>query len=154
MSVVDGAITLGPGEGRVIQVPSHPITYKATTEGTGGAYSLLEVVVAGEGPPQHIHKAEEEAFYVLEGELNIKIGEETIRGTAGSFVLIPRGTVHTFWNTGPTHAKLLAIFSLPGFEQFFVEVVGDEEVDTATFVERGMAVAEKYNLEIVGPPLG
>jgi quercetin dioxygenase-like cupin family protein len=154
MSVVDGAITLGPGEGRVIQVPGHPITYKATTEGTGGAYSLLEVVVAGEGPPQHIHKAEEEAFYVLEGEVNIKIGEETIRGTAGSFVLIPRGTVHTFWNTGPTHAKLLAIFSPPGFEQFFVEVVGDEEVDTATFVERGMAVAEKYNLEIVGPPLG
>ncbi len=51
MSVVDGAITLGPGEGRVIQVPGHPITYKATTEGTGGAYSLLEVVVAGEGPP-------------------------------------------------------------------------------------------------------
>ncbi len=154
MSFSIKATTLGPGEGRVIQVPGHPITYKATAEETGGAYSLLEVVLAGGGPPQHIHKAEEEAFYVLEGEVNIKIGEETIRGTAGSFVLIPRGTVHTFWNTGPTHAKLLAIFSPPGFEQFFVEVVGDEEVDTATFVERGMAVAEKYNLEIVGPPLG
>ncbi len=115
---------------------------------------MLEVVVAGDGPPQHIHKAEEEAFYVLEGEVNIKIGEQTIRGTVGSFVLIPRGTIHTFWNAGPTHAKLLGIFSPPGFEQFFVEVVGDEEVDTATFVERGMAVAEKYNLEIVGPPLG
>ena len=90
MSFSAAAITLGPGEGRVIQVPGHPITYKATAEGTGGAYSLLEVVVAGEGPPQHIHKAEEEAFYVLEGEVNIKIGEQTIRGTVGSFVLIPR----------------------------------------------------------------
>jgi len=154
MSIADGAIILGPGEGKVIQVPGHPLTCKATKGDTGGAYSLLEGIVTGDGPPQHIHKAEEEAFYVLEGEINIKIGEQTIRGTVGSFVLIPRGIVHTFWNAGPTPAKLLAIFSPPGFEQFFVEVVGDEEIDTATFVERGMAVAEKYNVEIVGPPLG
>ncbi len=149
--------TLGPGEGRVIQVPGHAITYKATAEETGGAYSLLEVVLTGDGPPQHIHKAEEEAFYVLEGEVNIKIGEQTIRGTIGTFVLIPRGTVHTFWNAGPTPAKLLVIFSPPGFEQAFVEVWGEreeEEMDNATYIERLMAVSEKYNQEIVGPPLG
>ena len=115
---------------------------------------MLEALLVGDGPPQHIHKAEEEAFYVPEGEVNDKIGEQTIRGTVGSFILIPRGTVHTFWNAGPTPAKLLAIISPPGFEPFFVEVVGDEEIDNATFVERGMAVAEKYNIEIVGPPLG
>ena len=111
MSFSDGGIILRPGEGKAIQVPGHPITYKATKEDTGGAYSLLEVVVTGEGPPQHIHKAEEEAFYVLEGAVNIKIGEQTISGTVGSFVLIPRGTVHTFWNAGPTPSRLLAIFS-------------------------------------------
>lgn len=61
---------------------------------------MLEVVVPGNGPTQHIHKTEEEAFYILEGAVNIKIGEQTIRGTVGSFVLIPRGTVHTFWNAG------------------------------------------------------
>ena len=154
MSFADGSITIGPGEGKTIQVPGHPITYKATKEDTGGAYSLLEAMITGEGPPQHIHKTEEEAFYILEGEVNIKIGEQTIRGTVGSFVLIPRGTVHTFWNAGPTPSKLLGIFSPPGFEQFFVEVVGDEEIDTATFVERAMTVAQKYNVEIVGPPLG
>ncbi len=149
--------TLGPGEGRLFQVPGHPITYKATAEDTGGAYSLLEAVVAGNGPTQHIHKSEEEAFYILEGEVNIKVGEQTIRGTVGSFVLVPRGTVHTFWNAGATPAKLLIIFSPPGFEQAFVEVWGgasDEEIDTDTYVERLMAVAEKYNQEIVGPPLG
>ena len=154
MSSTDGGLALGPGEGKTIQVPGHPITYKATKEDTRGAYSLLEVVVAGDGPPQHFHKTEEEAFYILEGEFNIKVGEQTIRGTVGSFVLIPRGTVHAFWNAGPTPSKVLVIFSPPGFEQFFVEVVGDEEINTATFVERGMAVAEKYNIEIVGPPLG
>jgi quercetin dioxygenase-like cupin family protein len=154
MSFSDGGITLGPGEGKTIEVPGHPITYKATKEDTEGAYSLLEVTVISDGPPQHIHKAEEEAFYVLEGEVNIQIGDQTIRGMAGSFVLIPRGTVHTFGNAGSTPAKLLVILSPPGFEQYFIEIVGDEEIDTATFIERGMAAAQKYNLEIVGPPLG
>ena len=154
MSFSAEGITLGPGEGKTIEVPGHPITYKAMKEDTDGAYSLLEVTVMGDGPPQHIHKAEEEAFYVLEGEVNIQIGDQTIRGMAGSFGLIPRGTVHTFWNAGSTPAKLLVIISPPGFEQFFIEVVGEEEIDTATFVERGMAAAQKYNLEIVGPPLG
>jgi mannose-6-phosphate isomerase-like protein (cupin superfamily) len=135
-------------------VPGHPITYKAEKEDTGGAYSLLEAILVGGGPPQHIHKDTEEAFYVLDGEVNVKVGEQTIRGTVGSFVLIPRGTVHTFWNAGSTPAKLLGILSPAGFEQFFVEVVGDGEIDLATFVQRGMAVAQKYNLEIVGPPLG
>jgi mannose-6-phosphate isomerase-like protein (cupin superfamily) len=153
MSFSDGGIILGPGEGKTIEVPGHPITYKATKEDTGGAYSVLEVTVMGEGPPQHIHKAEEEAFYILEGEVNIQMGDQTIRGMVGSFVLIPRGTVHTFGNAGSTPAKLLGIISPPGFEQFFIEVVGEEEIDTATFVERGMAAAQKYNLEIVGPPL-
>ncbi len=59
MSIVPEAITLGPGEGRVIQASGHPITFKATAEGTGGAYSLLEVVVPGNGPSQHTHKTEE-----------------------------------------------------------------------------------------------
>ena len=80
MSFVPRAITLGPGEGRVIQAPGHPITFKATAESTGGAYSLLEAVVTGNGPTQHIHESEEESFYILEGEVNIKVGEQIVRG--------------------------------------------------------------------------
>ena len=141
MSFVDEGSAVGPGESKALPVRGHLL--KATNADTRGAYSLIEVNVTGGGPPQHIHKAEEEAFYVLEGEVNIQIGDQTIRGNVGSFVLIPRGTVHTFWNTGSTPAKLLIIFSPPGFEQFFFEV-GEEGTD----------VAEKYNLEVVGPSLG
>jgi mannose-6-phosphate isomerase-like protein (cupin superfamily) len=135
-------------------VPGIPITLKATKADTGGAYTLTEETIIGEGPPQHIHKAEEEAFYVLEGEVGIKIGEQIIQGVPGSFVLVPRGTVHTFWNVGSTPAKVLSIISPAGFEQFLAEVTGDEDIDEDTFVQRAMAVAEKYNFEITGPPLG
>ncbi len=155
MSFSGEALTRGPGEGRAVWVPGHQVICKAAGEETGGAYSLREVVMIGEGPPQHIHKAEDEAFYVLEGEVDVKRGEETIHALAGAFVLIPRGAPHTIWNTGSTPAKILAIFSPPGMEQYFIETgAEDKEPDTTAYIEKAMAVAEKYNLEIVGPPLG
>ena len=147
-------ITRGPGEGDAMWVPGHQITYKATGEETGGAYSLLEVLITGAGPPQHIHNDAEEAFYVVEGEVDVKRGDETIHAPTGAFILIPRGTVHTRWNTGPTPAKLLVIFSPPGMEEFFRET-GKEggEPELAAYMEKALPVAEKYSLEIVGPLL-
>ncbi len=71
MSIDDGNIVLGPGEGKIIPVPGHKVTLKVVGADTDGAYSLLEVELDGDGPPQHIHKAEDEAFYVLEGEIKV-----------------------------------------------------------------------------------
>jgi quercetin dioxygenase-like cupin family protein len=108
----------------------------------------------GQGPPQHIHRAEEEAFYVIEGTVNILLDDEVVIGTPGSFVLIPRGTVHTFWNAGQSPAKLLVIVSPPGMEDYLAEVIGNQELDAATFVEKGTAMAPKYQMQIVGSPRG
>jgi quercetin dioxygenase-like cupin family protein len=146
MSFGNRSIVLGPGEGKIVSVSGNPYTYKVVGGDTGGNYSLIECTTAGDGPPPHIHKSEEEAFYVLEGEVNVKIGEQTISGTAGSFVLIPRCTVHTFSNVGTEPAKMLLIISPAGFEQFFTEIDGVTDVDTI------MALAPTYNLEIMGPP--
>ena len=156
MSFSDGRVVLGPGEGKTANVPGHAFTYKAMRDDTGGAYSMLEVFVTGRGSTQHIHKAEEEAFYVLDGEVNVKVREQTIRGAAGTFVLIPRGTVHAFWNAGVTPAKLLVIISPAGLEQVWVEigVEAGEEIDAANWVERVRALGQKYKIEVVGPPLG
>jgi len=154
MSFDPSAVVLAPGRGRVVRLPGHPYTFKATRENTCGAYSLVEVTITGQGPPQHIHGAEEEAFYVLEGSVNIQLGEEVVHGRPGAFVIIPRGTVHTFWNAGPSPAKLLVIVSPPGMEDYLAEVIADQEIDTATFVEKVTAVAHKYHMTIVGPPRG
>ncbi len=139
MSSNDGNLVLGPGEGKMVPVPGHKITHKMTGEDTDGAYSLLEVELVGDGPPQHIHKAEDEAFYVLEGEIKVLLGERTVIAKAGSFLLVPRGTRHTF--------------SPAGFERFFDDAVNLDVTDTETYVAKGKALAEKYNMEIVGPPL-
>ena len=116
-------------------------------------YSLLAVELVGDGPPQHIHKAEDEVFYVLEGEVAVLLGERTIGATAGSFVLIPRGTRHAFSRIGQEPAKLLAIFSPPGFERFFEDAVDLDVTDTDAYLAKANALAEKYNMDIVGPPL-
>jgi quercetin dioxygenase-like cupin family protein len=147
-------VVLAPGSGQIVRVPGHPYALKARREDTGGAYSLNEVTITGYGPPQHVHRAEEEAFYVVEGEVNVQVGEEVVHGTPGSFVLIPRGTVHTFWNAGPSPAKLLVIVSPPGMEEYLAEVIGDQEIDTPTFVEKVTAMAPNYQMKIVGPPRG
>jgi mannose-6-phosphate isomerase-like protein (cupin superfamily) len=145
MSFSHRSIVLNAGEGKTISVLGNPYTYKAAGEDTGGAYALIEHEVIGDGSPPHIHTAEEEAFYVLEGELNILIGERTINAKAGAFVLVPRGTIHTFSKVGKS-SKLLVIISPAGFENFFEEIAGPPDM------EKIMKLAPKYNLKIVAPP--
>ena len=108
MSMNDENIVLGPGEGKTVLVPGHKIWIKLSGEDTDGAFSLLEVELTGDGPPQHIHKTEDETFYVLEGEVKFLLGEKISIAKKGTFVVIPRGTVHAWCLTGQEPAKLLA----------------------------------------------
>ncbi|MBA1155668.1 cupin domain-containing protein [Microvirga mediterraneensis] len=77
-------------------------------------YCLVEGLVApGAGPPPNRHPGDDEAFYVLDGTFEFGIGGETRVATAGDFVRIPRGEVHTFRNVGPAPARTL-ILNAPG----------------------------------------
>ena len=153
MSINDGNLVLNPGEGKMIPVPGHKVWLKLTGEDTEGRFSLLEVELVGDGPPQHIHKNEDESFYVLEGEVKFLLGEHTSIAKAGSFVSIPRGTRHAFCRVDKKSAKLLATFTPAGMEKFFEDAVDLDVTDTEAYVAKSKALAEKYNMEIVGPPL-
>ncbi|WP_431191367.1 cupin domain-containing protein [Funiculus sociatus] len=63
----------------------------------------------------------EEMFYVLEGEVEILVGEQTVQGQAGAFVLVPRGTPHAFANRGTQAAKLLIMFCPAGSREKYFE---------------------------------
>ena len=143
------------GEGQTWKVLGESVTCKASSENTGGAYSLFEVVSPPQGgAPLHIHHREDEAFYLLDGELLVQAGEQTFQATAGSYVHFPKGLVHTYKNTGAHPAKLLVIVTPGGYEEFFeamsqVPVPVDGPPDMAQVIE----VAQRFNLEVVGPPL-
>jgi mannose-6-phosphate isomerase-like protein (cupin superfamily) len=155
MTFHDRAIVLQPGEGKVVSVLGDRYTYKAVGEQTGGAYGLVETSVpaSSSGPPPHVHGGEDEALYVLEGEVTVLIGDRTLTARAGSFAFVPRGMVHTFSNPGSQAAKLLVIISPAGFERAFEEMAEvAPSADQPPDMDRLMAIAEKYNLEIPGPP--
>ena len=90
--------------------PGDRYTFLVTGAQTNGAYFIMEAIIpAGGGPPLHIHHRESESFYLLEGTLDITLGEKKLKATTGDFVQIPRGMVHAFNNAGSTTARLEAV---------------------------------------------
>ncbi len=152
---------LRSGEGRAYWVAGDRNTVLATGEDTGGAYALFHTVVPPSGgPPPHVHRREDETFYVLEGELTFHADGRIIPAAPGTWVTLPRGSQHSFRNNGAAAARVLIVASPSGLEKFFAEA-GREAVDgesqppvTPADIERLVAVAPKYGIEIEPPGAG
>jgi uncharacterized cupin superfamily protein len=68
------------------------------------------------GPPRliaplHVHYRDDEAWYVLEGTLHVRVGKDEVQVPTGSGVFVPRGTPHTYWNPGPGPARYLLVMT-------------------------------------------
>jgi len=68
------------------------------------------------GPPRyiaplHLHRDDDEAWYVLEGTLRVRMGDKELEARSGSGVLVPRGTPHTYWNPGPEPLRYLLVMT-------------------------------------------
>ena len=88
---------------------------------TGGAYCLLEVSLApGMGVPRHTHTREDEVYFVLAGELEVKVGENVFVLRQGDTLLAPRDIPHELRNSGNTTNSFLLVFSPSGFEEFIM----------------------------------
>jgi quercetin dioxygenase-like cupin family protein len=97
------------------------IMVAAGTGDTGGAFALLDYELAPgfTGLPPRIHSREDEAAYVLEGTLLVRVGETERLVGPGEFVLLPRGVVHAQSNPGRVPARFLVLLIPAGFEQYF-----------------------------------
>jgi len=88
-------------------------------EDTGGAYCLLDVRVAqGKGVPRHTHTREDEALFVISGELEAIVGDEAFTLRAGETLIAPRNIPHQLRNSGNVANHYLIMFSPAGFEEF------------------------------------
>ncbi len=148
-----------PGEGRTIAVVGDVYRFLATGEDTDGKYAMWEAIVPpGGGPPPHVHSREEEAFYILEGEITFQIGDQRLVATAGMFANMPVGTPHSFKNESGCPARMLISVAPAGLEQMFFEV-GVSLAEGATTarpaireeIEKLLAVAPGYGIEIKVP---
>lgn len=109
------------------------MTTKATMAETLGAYSLSEyVVTAACNPPMHVQTDEEEAFFVLDGEVEFEVDGEIAVATPGTFALVGRGVAHRYSVLTPTARMLVICSGKPSdnLEQFFIEM-GEPATDRA-----------------------
>src|SRR5947209_8388234 len=61
--------------------------------------------------PPHLHRSDDEAWYVLEGTRHARVGKEVVEASAGAAVFVPRGTPHTYWNPGPDAVRYLLVMT-------------------------------------------
>jgi mannose-6-phosphate isomerase-like protein (cupin superfamily) len=83
--------------------------------------SMITMAPGRHGPPAHVHRDEDDAFYVLDGEMSFVLGEETVAAPAGTFVLVPPGIEHTFVNHTTTPVRMLNIHAPAGFDLRLME---------------------------------
>src|SRR5580700_9354582 len=102
------------------------------------------------GPPRwiaplHLHHNDDEAWYVLEGTLCVRVGKEVVEATAGAAVFVARGTPHTYWNPGPGLVRYLLVMS-----SNIYSLIQDIHAMTERSPEALRAVFEKHESELLG----
>ncbi|MFF5026001.1 cupin domain-containing protein [Streptomyces collinus] len=104
-------IVLGPTRMRVLEDGSH----------TGHRLAIAESVLAPhtQGPPQHRHARHDEGFYILSGTVRFAVGNEEYDASAGTLVMVPPGTPHTFANPSDEPAVMLSTFTPDLYVQYF-----------------------------------
>jgi quercetin dioxygenase-like cupin family protein len=134
------------------------LSIKVAAVDSDGRFSTVEVDdPRGAAPPMHIHHAEDETLYVLEGQLAAYVGDDTFDAGPGDFVFMPRGVPHSYL-VRSERARGLFAFSPGGFERFFVEMglpIVDGEPEPAPVIPDPETFTRKlapYEVEIVGPP--
>jgi len=102
------------------------------------------------GPPRwiaplHLHRNDDEAWYVLEGALCVKMRDEEVELRAGSAVLVPRGTPHTYWNSGPERVRYLLVMT-----SRIYRLIQEIHVTKERTPEIMRALFEKFDSELLG----
>jgi mannose-6-phosphate isomerase-like protein (cupin superfamily) len=157
MSSGNRAYVLQADEGKAIWFANALMLLKAGTDATDKRFAVLDQrVPGGYAAPRHIHHAEDEAWYILEGDVTFYCGDDRFTAGQGAWVFLPMNVPHAF-KVGPAGARLLTLSAPSGFADF-VEEAGEPASELAIppqgplDLQKLTAVAAKYGVEIVGPP--
>jgi mannose-6-phosphate isomerase-like protein (cupin superfamily) len=106
----DGGVHVGAGEGRALRVLSSRLEIKAGADAELSFGMFESLFPPGAGMPfLHLHRSYEEAFYVIEGEVQFQLGSDELYAGPGSAILVPAGVPHCFRNIGAQDARWLVV---------------------------------------------
>jgi quercetin dioxygenase-like cupin family protein len=116
------AVIRMPDEAKKVMLSGHPMAFLVTGEDTKHT-SMFDWTI----PPRfstglHVHRVQEETFYVLDGECEWQVGERRIRAMPGTFLFVPPGVPHNIVNATDKPARVLMTVSPPGHERYFEEL--------------------------------
>jgi quercetin dioxygenase-like cupin family protein len=117
------AVIRMPGEGQVVTLAGKPMTFLVTGEDTKHTSMFDWTLPPGFSTGLHVHRVQEETFYVVEGECEWHIGGRTVHAKPGTYVFIPPGVPHNIANTSDKTARMIMTVSPPGHEHYFEELV-------------------------------
>jgi quercetin dioxygenase-like cupin family protein len=136
-----------PDAGQELNIAGSQTFHKIKSSATNGAFSVMEFVTPpGKGVALHVHEREDELVYLLEGEIEVTLGNQKMKAIPGVMALLPRGIPHGFTNIGNKPSRLLDTI-LPGqFDNYFVELAdlsaagdpSEEQID---------ALSRKYGIK-------
>jgi quercetin dioxygenase-like cupin family protein len=116
------AVIRRPQDDTGIKLAGHPMAFLVTGKDTKHTSMFDWMVPARFSTGRHVHRVQEETFYVVEGECEWQIGEETVRALPGTFVFIPPGVPHNIANVSDKPARVIMTVSPPGHEHYFEEL--------------------------------
>lgn len=146
-------------EGQAVWFLNTLVTYKADKSTTSGQFGLIEQVLPpGFEPPLHVHHREDEAFYVLEGNITFFCNDSTFEAEPGAFVFFPRDMAHRFKVNEDAPARLLQFNAPAGFEQFHADMGEPAQTRTlpqpsAPDIAKLQQLAAQYGFELLPMPI-
>lgn len=116
------AIIRRRGEGKSVRLAGHPMVFLVTGNDTRHTSMFDWTIPPGFSTGLHVHRVQEETFYVLEGECDWQVGDERVRATPGTYLFLPPGVPHNIGNTSDEIVRVLMTVSPPGHERYFEEL--------------------------------
>jgi mannose-6-phosphate isomerase-like protein (cupin superfamily) len=139
-----------PGEG--LHAPLGPVgtVHKVPGAATEGRLAIVEHTLRPRylATPMHRHSREDELSIVLAGQLGVKLGDEVVVATAGSYVLKPRGQWHAYWNAGDTELRFIELLVPAGVEGYFEELSRLFATVDAPLADEVQRLADQYGLQL------
>ena len=123
MKTINGATVILPEVGGAAAEATRGPVIVGPSQTQAAYVVMVGAMPAGDaGPPLHIHPHTDEGFYIAEGEMTFQLGDQEVVAGAGAFVFVPRGMVHTAWNSGSGPMRGLLLLS-PGDAEHIVQPV-------------------------------
>ena len=145
------AVIFAPEAGETLTLRGTKVRVLATAATSVGASTFEFQALPGWDTGSHVHSRIEEQFFVIDGEMELRAGDDLVVGRAGTFVSVPTGVAHAFANRSAAPARMLLVATPPGHERYFAELADILSREGAPDPDEIAALRTRFDTTQVSP---